>query len=151
MGTKISSHKFYKAEFMWIKKKSISWLSWKPPTVNLFSLYLNVQSQLQQALPFTLKQGYDNNGCFGNLVINIFSCLYTLKWWWKWVNYWCLLLIICTCHDIAEILLKLALNTNQSINWMKYRDITVLHRNQSNTGVYNLLQYWKVKEMKIYS
>jgi hypothetical protein len=28
----------------------------------------------------------------------------------------CLIYKICSCHDIAEILLKLALNTNQSIN-----------------------------------
>jgi hypothetical protein len=49
---------------------------------------------------------------------------------WKIINYMsilfmvhyflgssrCLIYKICSCHDIAEILLKLALNTNQSIN-----------------------------------
>jgi len=66
---------------------------------------------------------------------------------------------ICSRHDIAEILLKLALYTNQSINRSYYKfqkktflsKVTLVNGNSAKTVLYFfLLMLYKVSPCKIY-
>ena len=51
---------------------------------------------------------------------------------------------ICSCHDIAEILLMLALNTNQSINHVRFR-VKIMYSSVSTCELFQYTAHFKVQ------
>jgi len=52
---------------------------------------------------------------------------------------------ICSCHDIAEILLMLALNTNQSINHVRFR-VKIMYSSVSTCELFQYTAHIKVQQ-----